>query len=103
MGKKRKITILIVAGVGLALFAQHQDQEPLMQAPLPEKAGPLRKAQLLLREGKTEEARKDLEQQRKTRPHDSDLLFQIARSYLLDFYQGQDPEKRRIALGLAIE
>src|SRR5512133_4210808 len=82
----------------LIVFAQQeqQDQMPLMHTPVPAPSGPLRKAQLLLRMGKTDEARKDLEQQRKSRPNDPELLFQIARSYLLDFYQLQDPEKRRI-------
>src|SRR6185369_1961238 len=73
------------------------------QAPLPAPTGPLRAAQLLIRDGKTEEARKDLEQQRKSRPNDPELLFQIARSYLVDFYRLQDPERRRVALGLAME
>ncbi|MDF3043666.1 MAG: ASPIC/UnbV domain protein, partial [Thermomicrobiales bacterium] len=64
---------------------------------------PLRAAQLLIRDGKTDEARKDLDRQRKLRPNDPELLFQIARSYLVDFYRLQDPERRRIALGLAME
>ncbi|HEY1342265.1 MAG TPA: FG-GAP-like repeat-containing protein, partial [Bryobacteraceae bacterium] len=71
--------------------------------PLVEKTGPLRKALLLLREGKTSEARQELEAQRKQRPADPEVLYQIARSHLLDFYKIQDPEKRRIALGLAME
>ena len=86
------------------LLAQDQhDQTPLMHTPVPAPAGPLRSAQLLIRDGKTEEARKDLEQQRKSRPNDPELLFQIARSHLVDFYRLQDPERRRIALGLAME
>ena len=71
--------------------------------PLPEKTGPLRKALLLLREGKTDEARKELEEQRKLRPNDPEVLYQIARAYLMDFYRMDDPEKRRIALSLAME
>src|SRR5437588_3511096 len=71
--------------------------------PLPEKSGPLRKALLLLRESKTAEARKELEEQRKQRPTDAEVLYQIARSYLLDFYRQQAPEQRRISLGLAME
>ena len=42
---------------------------------------------LLLREGKTAEARKELEAQRKTRPNDAEVIYQIARSHLLDFYR----------------
>src|SRR6185295_9026031 len=71
--------------------------------PLPEKSGPLRKALLLLRESKTAEARKELEEQRKLRPNDAEVLYQIARSYLLDFYRQQAPEQRRISLGLCME
>jgi tetratricopeptide (TPR) repeat protein len=83
----------IVAGA--AVLAQ--------QFPLPERPGPMRKAMLLLREGKTAEARKDLEEQRKQRPNDPELLYQIARSYLLDFYRQQAAEQRRISLTLAME
>jgi tetratricopeptide (TPR) repeat protein len=64
---------------------------------------PLRRALLLLRESKTAEARKELEAQRKLRPDDADVLYQIARSYLLDFYRVEDAEKRRVSLGLAME
>jgi tetratricopeptide (TPR) repeat protein len=71
--------------------------------PLPQKSGPLRKALLLLREGKTAEARTELEAQRKLSPNDAEVLYQIARSYLMDFYTLDDPEKRRISLALAME
>ncbi|HWC99652.1 MAG TPA: FG-GAP-like repeat-containing protein [Candidatus Sulfopaludibacter sp.] len=64
---------------------------------------PLRQALLLLREGKTAEARTELDAQRKLRPDDADVLYQIARSYLLDFYQLDDPQKRRVSLALAME
>jgi tetratricopeptide (TPR) repeat protein len=103
MASRSKL-LLIPAALALVLVAQqHHDQTPLAEVPLPERSGPLRNATLLLREGKTEEARRDLEQQRKARPNDPDLLYQIARSYLLDFYRVDDPEKRRVALGLAME
>lgn len=71
--------------------------------PIPERTGPLQPALVLLREGKTAEARKELEEQRKQRPDDADVLYQIARSYLIDFYREPDPEKRRVALSLAME
>ena len=87
--------------VAAALAQQHDPVFP--PPPLPEKASPLRKALLLLRESKTEEARKELEVQRKLRPNDAELLYQIARAHLMDFYRLQDPEKRRISLGLAME
>src|ERR1043166_9443417 len=94
---------LLLVAVAWVVIAQQQDQEVLMHTPVPERAGPLRKAQVLLREGKTEEARKELEAQRKARPNDAEVLYQIARSYLLDFYQLPDDGKRRVALGLAME
>jgi hypothetical protein len=37
------------------------------------------------------------------RPGDAEVLYQIARSYLLDFYRLQDAEQRRISLALAME
>src|SRR6266508_4517691 len=80
---------------------QHEVTNPA--TPLPQKTGPLRKALLLLRESKTVEARKELEEQRKLRPGDAEVLYQIGRSYLIDFYRLQDPEQRRISLGLAME
>ena len=91
MGRKSKLGCALAAAVAAVTLLAQQDQQPLIDVPLPAKSGPLRKAQLLLREGKTAEARQDLEQQRKARPDDADLLYQIARSYLLDFYRIQDP------------
>jgi hypothetical protein len=84
------------------LLAWQQDPAAAVY-PLPEKAGPLRKALSLLRESKTAEARRELEEQRKQRPADAEVLYQIARSYLLDFYRQQAPGQRRISLGLAME
>src|SRR5579872_6242201 len=80
---------------------QEVDRFPVV--PLPEKSGPLRQALLLLREGKTGEARKELEAQRKLRPDDAEVLYQIARSHLIDFYEQPDPEQRRVSLSLAME
>jgi FOG: TPR repeat len=91
---------LVVSTAGVFRMAGQQESLP---APLPENGGPLRKALVLLRAGKTSEARKELEQQRQLRPADPEVLYQIARSYLLDFYQGQQPEKRRVSLALAME
>ena len=71
--------------------------------PLPEKSGPLRSALMLLRMGKTAEARAELEKQRNLRPDDAEVLYQIARSYLMDFYKENSAEKRRVSLGLAME
>jgi hypothetical protein len=72
-----RVLSILLLGLG-ALVAWQQN-------PLPEKTGLLRKALLLLRESKTAEARKELEEQRKLRPDDAEVLYQIARSYLIDF------------------
>ncbi len=90
-----KILILAAALLIAALL--------LAQAPLPEKAGPMVEASNLLRDGKTADARKRLEALRSTNPADPEVLFQIARSYLIDFYRKPDAEKRRVALSLAME
>src|SRR5262245_60427457 len=97
----RFLTVASVASAVMIVRLVAWQQEPVY--PLPEKSGPLRKALLLLRESKTAEARKDLEEQRRQRPNDAELLYQIARSYLIDFYRQQAPEQRRISLGLAME
>jgi tetratricopeptide (TPR) repeat protein len=104
---RRGLAIVCLAAAALAVhtsaFQQDHQDHPLSQVPLPEKSGPLRKALLLLRDSKTAEARKELEEQRKLRPNDAEVLYQIARSYLLDFYRLQDPEQRRVSLALAME
>ncbi len=101
---------VVVFGLAVAsllvqrLFGQQDHQgHGFPVVPLPEKTGPLRKAMLLLREGNTAEARKELEEQRQLRPNDAEVLYQIARSYLMDFYQIEDPGKRRVSLALAME
>ncbi len=109
-GKSRWPAVALLGAAALAaarhgaapVRAGEQDHD-YPAAPLPSKAGPLRPALLLLRQGKTAEARKQLEEQRRLRPDDADVLYQIARSYLMDFYKDQDPEQRRVVLGLAME
>src|SRR5215471_7914416 len=102
----RAVAVCLVAAALVALqVAGQQDhqQHDFPAAPLPEKSGPLRKALLLLRDGKTVEARAELEQQRRQRPDDAEVLYQIARSHLMDFYKDEDYGKRRVSLGLAME
>jgi tetratricopeptide (TPR) repeat protein len=94
----KAVAALILAAL---LFAQHEQQS--YPFPLPERADPLARALQLLREGKTADARKELEDQRKQRPNDVDVLYQIARSHLMDFYEQEKPEQRRISLSLAME
>ena len=102
MWKALTLAALGVAALVVRTGAWQQDLA-IPTNPLPEKTGPLRKALLLLRESKTADARKELEEQRKLRPDDAEVLYQIARSYLIDFYRLQDAEQRRISLGLAME
>ena len=59
----------------------------------------MRPIRLLLRQSRTDEARVQLRKM----PVDAEVLYQTARSYLLDFYRVSDPVKRRVALGLAME
>jgi tetratricopeptide (TPR) repeat protein len=94
----KAVAALILAAM---LFAQHEPQSYPFS--LPERSGPLTHALQLLREGKTAEARKELEDQRKQRPNDAEVLYQIARSHLMDFYEQEKPEQRRISLSLAME
>ncbi len=89
-----------------AFAAQHGPAQPGQKhqpAPLPAREGPLRKAQLLLREGRTEEARRELQRLIQAGNQDAMTWYQLARSYLLDFYSGTDYSKRRTALNLAME
>ncbi len=61
---------------------------------------PLNPAKLLLREGKTSEARAALDN---VQTDDAETWYQRARSHLLDFYQNTDAAKRRNSLALAME
>src|SRR5207249_8621886 len=45
----------------------------------------------------TADARPELERQRKLRPDDTEVRYQTARAYLMDFYSGPEPEKRRVS------
>src|SRR5258708_26172679 len=92
-GSLALVLALVAATVVPRIGGQQQPGFPA--APLPEKTGPLRPALLLLRQGKTAEARVLLEQQGKQRPNDAEVLYQIARSYLIDFYKEDNPDKRR--------
>ena len=74
-----------------------------MSPPVAERPGPMRKAMLLLRDGKTAEARVELERLRAANPDDAEVWHQIARSHLFDFNRLTDVTKRRLALNLAME
>jgi tetratricopeptide (TPR) repeat protein len=88
---------LLAAWTALAQDHIHPSQ-PLTQ-PNPE----LQRALRLIRQGKTDDARKELEAVIAGRPGDPEVLYQIGRTHLTDFYSRTDPTRRRIALSLAIE
>ncbi|MBC7926584.1 MAG: VCBS repeat-containing protein [Bryobacteraceae bacterium] len=71
--------------------------------PIPEQDPELREARRLLRDSKTKEARRELNALLLTQPNSAELYFQIARSYLIDFYGNGDPSQARTALALALE
>jgi tetratricopeptide (TPR) repeat protein len=99
------LALLFPLGVGL-LRAQHEHHRPKPAEELPPvklEESALRVPRMLLREGKTAEARKVLLEMQKTRPDDAEIHFQIGRAHLLDFYTGEDFQKRRISLALAME
>src|SRR5262249_54952804 len=101
--------LILAAGAALPLAlwmaAQEASSTGLLRTgpPLSEKSGPLRKPLLLLRQGKTQEAREELARLLRTTPDDAEVHHQIARSHLMDFYATQDPARKRIALSLALE
>lgn len=68
--------------------------------PPPEVPTPLRPVLNLLRESRTAEARQALTPLLAT---SADARYQLARSYLLDFYRLTNPTERRTALDLALE
>ena len=70
---------------------------------LKDRSSPLRGATVLLREGKTKEARETLVRLLRQNPDDAEVRYQIARSHLMDFYTERDPARQRVALSLAME
>src|SRR5258708_34417837 len=102
-GWRALLGLLLAAAIVFAPRTAGQRNPGVPAVPLPQKTGPLNKALLLLREGKTAEARQELEGQRKLRPDDAEVLYQIARACLMDFDKEQEAERRRMSLGLAME
>lgn len=93
---------LILAILWMAAEAQqhqHSSTPSVAEAILPPRDPALRPALLLLREGKTSEARAALAKL----PPSAETEYQTGRSYLMDFYGTADRAKARIALSLAME
>jgi tetratricopeptide (TPR) repeat protein len=103
----RSRRVVAAAGVAAAIFvvyrlpAQHDNHLP--PPPLAAGDAPLRPALSLLRDGKTEEARKVIHGLLAKGTADPELYHQLARSYLMDFYGNPDSLKARTALNLAME
>jgi tetratricopeptide (TPR) repeat protein len=112
---RRHTYLVLIVGLVVAPFAtlsllgQQEHRGPAQPQPpggLPGytlRETPLRQPLMLLREGKTQEARQELLRLQQASPNDAEIWFQLGRSHLLDFYSMPDPNKRRIALGLAME
>ncbi len=94
----------VFALAAVPLFAwlalgQHDKAGPA----LPKDESPLRKALLLLRQGQTQNARQEINRLLQANPSDAELYYQLARTYLTEFYSGSDPLKKRTSLALAME
>ncbi len=94
-----------VALLALSLcFAQTHDHHPAPPGPtLPGQPGALKGAIEKIRLGETEAARQEINRYLKDHPDDAEGWHQLARSHLTDFYTLADPNRRRVALGLAME
>ena len=75
------------------LLRSGHDQLPLSQTPLPDQPAPSATPSSSSATARPTKPARTSKQQRKSRPNDPELLFQIARSYLVDFYRLQDPEQ----------
>src|SRR3954470_23794469 len=100
-----KIAGAVLAAAAIAavlLLGQgHLDNHP--GTPIAPDHPELRPAMQLLRDGNTGEARRELERLLSKNSDDAELNFQLARSYLLDFYGSGDPVAARTSLALAVE
>ena len=97
------LTLLVVCGWLLAQQPSAEHGKHKMAPEVAEIPSPMLPALKLLREGKTLEARALLMERQKSSPEDPEIVHQLARSYLFDFYRETDVTKRRTALALAME
>lgn len=96
--------VAAVAGLAILAWAQHpMGGTGIPEPALKDRSSPMRTATMLLRDGKTAEARTELNRLLKTNPDDPDIHYQIARSYLMEWNTLRDPARQRVALGLAME
>ncbi|MBM3795554.1 MAG: hypothetical protein FJW31_16175, partial [Acidobacteria bacterium] len=83
--------------------APHDHARPSPSAPLFASGSRLETVQKLLRQSRADAARVELTRLLAAAPDDAELHFQMARSYLIDFYELRDPIRRKTALALAME
>jgi tetratricopeptide (TPR) repeat protein len=100
MRKRALSGIVACLFAGVAFVAGQHDRSA---APVPSVETPLRPALLLLRDGKTEDARRELNRLLAADASNVEIHYQLARSYLMDFYAGSDPARGRTSLALAME
>ncbi|MCC6535908.1 MAG: VCBS repeat-containing protein [Bryobacterales bacterium] len=95
----------IGAVVCAAAVAQetHDHRRPAPAAPLFTPDARLEPVQKLLRQSRSAEARTELTRLLAAAPDDAELHYQMARSYLIEFYELRDPARRKTALALAME
>ena len=94
-----------LTGVGFAFtallaYGQHPHESP---PPIPVTDSALRQPLILIRQGKTEEARRTLMAMLAARPDDAELYHQLGRSYLAEFHARPASGQGRTALNLAME
>lgn len=83
--------------------AKHENEHHPIASAREAQGSPRSRALRLLRQGDTAAARAELQRLAKETPDDPENWHQIARSYLLDFYQDPEPVRRRASLALALE
>jgi len=102
--RKATGTAMTLAVLSVVLLLAQTSQEHVHPGqPIPDARPELRPALTLLRDGKTEDARRILNGMLAKSPDNAELYYQLARSYLLDFYSNADPVKARTSLALAME
>jgi hypothetical protein len=93
------VMLTVAVTACLSLYGQHD------HPPVPEHASgsPLQKALNLLRDGRTDPARAELNRLLAGDSENAEIYYQLARSYLYDSYSGNDPIRARTFLNLAME
>jgi tetratricopeptide (TPR) repeat protein len=100
-GLSAGIALLLSLFAAISLPAQQHTHSPDPNPPTPPD---LKAATLLIREGRTAEARERLSRLLTLDPSNAEAYYQMARAHLVDFHsKRQDPERAHTALNLALE